>query len=338
MSFKSNNKYQSNLEKCYYNTIYKRSSDVNPKNNIYLNSNLSISGNHTPRSSFNYYTKSLQSSNNTYESSPRSHRSRVVYSNADQAETESIIYNMRRLGVESPSFSSVMNLRNLSYLQSREHDCIETLLVHMEPAIEAEEKQAEEEQLAPTAELIVEEQPPKESRFKRVRVRCRQGLTLFWTKLVSLIRKLSFLIDPIDFQSKMYLFWLSIVSLAYIYNLIGISLRYSFGYDTSPETYANIIELQKSMNMSSGNGTSNSTSFSIIEMVRSRILVKVIIAWYLRYRFMLWTIFDISADVVYLIDIFLVQNRIKFIREGLWIVDKKSMFINYTKMTKFKVK
>jgi hypothetical protein len=50
-----------------------------------------------------------------------------------------------------------------------------------------------------------------------------------------------------------------------------------------------------------------------------------------------WFLFDYASDLIYLIDIFLIQTRIKFIKEGLWVNDLKSTALNYFQGTKFKV-
>lgn len=313
MSF-SSSKNSSNLEKYYYNNIYKSSSERRTKPKT--PSTLAVSG------ANKYYTKSLYSS-----SSPQSGRE------PDQTETESIISSIRRLGIESPSFSSVQNLRNQSYLQSRDHDCIETLLLQMEPTKEEPGELASEikpiviDDVVP--EVLVEvETKPTRSKFVKFFHRSRELFRTAGTRCLAwltLLKKLAVLVGPIDFQSKFYIFWLALVSGAFIYNLISITLRYSFGLDFNPEGF--VLDLDVRNNAS--------VFLRVTNFTEKLDKIKWMVVWLRENRFAVWLICDLVADFIYLVDIFLVQTRIKFIREGLWVIDVKSTALKYLKSPKF---
>lgn len=138
------------------------------------------------------------------------------------------------------------------------------------------------------------------------------------------------LLKPIDFQSGFYLIWLSIVSLAYIYNIIGISIRYSFEYDkdlvSDNVTHSN--EADKWQNQSNFTDSDLNFSYPYPEIVKNKLRMDVKFYWFLA---------DYISDIVYLIDIFIVQTRIKFIKEGLWVTDIKLTALNYFKSYKFVV-
>lgn len=331
MSFTSN-KYSSNLEKYYYNNIYKAtgSSVTSRRTNKSSHSGSGVN----LRASFAYYTKSLYSSSpqSSYwrTKTKKSEQQNQQQQDAEQTETESIISNIRRLGIESPSLSSVQNLRNLSYLQSRDHDCLETLLIQMEPTQEEETESAEKPQEmvdAPPQLEVVHEVVRKKSKLVSCFHRSRKLFILAATRCfswISILKKLSVLFGPIDFQSKFYLVWLAIVSLAYIYNLIGITLRYSFGVDHNPEGF--VFDLTS---------TGNYSWLSAANLTGKLESIKYMIEWFRQNRVAFWLMCDLCADLVYLIDIFLVQTRIKFIREGLWVLETKSTALKYMKSPKF---
>lgn len=86
--------------------------------------------------------------------------------------------------------------------------------------------------------------------------------------------------------------------------MIGISLRFSFGYDKD-----SIIE--------GGKEKSNET------------VVFKKIAY--------WSIADYVSDLVYLLDIIFVNTRIRFIDDGLWVTDKKLIIKKYLRSTNFYV-
>ena len=108
-------------------------------------------------------------------------------------------------------------------------------------------------------------------------------------------RAIKSFISPIKQQNLSYLLWLSVLSTFYLYNLVSITLRFSFDLKFSSEN--------------------NSTSMGN----------------------MYWSTADYIADFVYLIDIFAIKTRIKFIKNGLWVSDYKSMALNHVKSLNFLV-
>lgn len=324
MSFKSSSK-SSNLEKYYYNNIYKNSSNsIRGDDNFYLPTpnqySLTTWHNSSQNSSF-YYTKSLKNEK------PKKHKSQsrslTPYMD-DDTENESIVYSIRKLGIESPSITSIKNLRSHSYMFSRENDCIETLLLQMQTDVEPNKEEVPTEKLS-------EPLPKKTSKIFKCNRKCwRKICCSCWPK----IKKIPTLFKPIDFQSQFYLLWLGLVSIAYIYNLISISLRYSFEYDNNEIEMENIYDdgnFTQDLLFSYENSTiSNNTSIRIEQM-------QLFMKWIRKNRTVFWLIADYFSDFIYLVDIFLVQTRIKFIQNGLWVLDIKLTSLNYFKSSKFYV-
>lgn len=331
---------ENDLEKQYYTQIYKKNDRKYSKSSTLIMKNDDV-----------YYL--LGSRKNAGSTSLKSNRSsssflqlKALYANMylngggeqfsmkyiDESETESIVSSMRRLGYESASVSSILNLRNQSYLNGRENDCVDRLIMQL-----GEEKKgdANEEEKKLLESSDKEDQVALVDKHKRrnrlLRSVCNKQ---FYSKrfefVLDLLRSLS-LFKAIDFQSRFYLLWLAVVSSAYIYNLIGISLRYSFEYDHVESTPGNDTFDVKNQTLwlieSDKNLTEKwSETDHTLPMLKKK-----------RTRFLMWLIADYVCDLVYLIDIFLVQTRIKFIRDGLWVIDLKSTAKNYIKSYKFYV-
>lgn len=51
-----------------------------------------------------------------------------------------------------------------------------------------------------------------------------------------------------------------------------------------------------------------------------------------------WMSFDYLADLIYMIDMVLVQPRVKYLHEGFWVTDMRQLKQNYVKKKAFKVK
>ncbi len=138
----------------------------------------------------------------------------------------------------------------------------------------------------------------KSSEIKTVEKMTKFLPGIFWKKWT---------VDP---TSRGYLFWLAVVSIFYVYNIFSITVRYTF------------LE-EPTSNVNKSNGTSDSTENGTIKSVylQSSALEQ---SKYLFY-------FDYVADFVFLIDIFLVQTRIKFLREGLWLYDFRETSCYYFK-------
>jgi hypothetical protein len=149
------------------------------------------------------------------------------------------------------------------------------------------------------------------------------------------------ILKPIDFQSDLYLLWLSIVSLFYIYNIFAISIRFSFEFDRDAVT-DEIVHLENEEIIENGtylnftmeftNATIHNNSSSLVIRHKFSQFFKAIIE-----KRLYWFMFDYLSDLMYLVDIFLIQTRIKFLKEGLWISDLKSTSLNYFKSWKFYV-
>jgi len=126
------------------------------------------------------------------------------------------------------------------------------------------------------------------------------------------------LFKPINSNGTIYLAWLALVSLAYIYNIFKITSIITFDFDTD----YNVINEE---NISNSSSSSNNNKSSIDE-----------IGFVMNESFY-WYIFDYLSDLIYLVDIFLVQTRIKFLNDGIWVYDLKSTALNYFKSNKFKI-
>jgi hypothetical protein len=122
----------------------------------------------------------------------------------------------------------------------------------------------------------------------------------------------------IDNKSIIYLLWISIVSSAYIFNLLSISLRFAFEYDLFE------MDVQQQQNSTTKNLKNETNSETIVNDPYSTIRM-----W--------WSLIEYVCDLLYLVDIFLVQTRIKFLREGLWVNDLNETIKNYLKSWKFSI-
>lgn len=93
----------------------------------------------------------------------------------------------------------------------------------------------------------------------------------------------------IDPQGRAYVIWMSLTTLAVLYNASVIPLRSTFPYQDASNRAA-------------------------------------------------WMFFDYLADVIYLVDLLLIQPRIMFLSEGFWMKDINFTKQNYFENIKFKVK
>jgi hypothetical protein len=366
MSFQRKNIRGSNLEKEYFNLIYKPSRHMSMKNraskkstpsqntaleteSTHFNNNFLTIQNDYPNS---IHSTSISSSNSLFNErfisnffysrgffNMNDHLSARNFENSssirfiDDSETMTIASNLRRLGIESASINSFMNLRNNSYLKSRENDCIETMLIQMgspdavaaEPVV-ALETDNEEKKDAQTSNMNAPLLPPPKIEITNepneieevaFEPKCSCGKVLDWLKTLPSIFMSH--LKLIDSQSNFYLIWLALMSLVYIYNIISISIRFSFNYDN--ENYENSTAFA----LNSLENVTNDTNPGFWKNLR------------VSKRFY-WSLTDYFCDIVYVADMFLVQTRIKYLEEGLWQSDIKSTSISYFKSWKFIVK
>ena len=205
---------------------------------------------------------------------------------------------------QKQNITNEVNLRNLSYLNSTQNDWIDLIITQaaIKPKVDDNKNK--------TTETDTENSKPKSLLQKFLESKKKRIME------TSLFR-------PIDSQNSKYLLWLAVVSLAYVYNVIGISLRYSFDIDFEED-----LDNSSYLTMSRVvfNETSNETYFiedSIISEVHKF------------YRNKYWMIADYVADVIYLIDIFVIKTRLRFVKDGLWVSDLKSTFLHYYKSPNF---
>jgi hypothetical protein len=304
---------ESDLERQYYTQVYKKQPNTQPNREEFLS--------FLPKNPNSNY---LQVNNSSSALSDDEY--------TDESEIKLIESHFKQLGVESIEFSA---LRNYSYLQSKENDCIESLLLKIQEPQVAEK--VEESQVVEIVEL-----------------KCSEKVQNNLRKIVSYFsfENLSKIFKPIDFQSNNYLLWLAMVSFFYVYNIFSITIRYSFEYDKIDESknesesfnitenfvFNNISHLFVS-NISNNHTSNNSVNFSDKTVARISIIdyLKYILMTYFIEGKLYWFLFDYTSDLIYLIDIFLIQTRIKFIKEGLWVNDLKSTALNYFQGSKFKV-
>ena len=137
-----------------------------------------------------------------------------------------------------------------------------------------------------------------------------------------------------DPTSPAYLLWLAIISLFYVYNIFSITIRYTFLEDDL--RYSNIPSLSPSSNFSNRtmefNFLNNETSKVSFGYGESNLRMILIDGNYL------WFLFDYLADLMFLIDIFLVQTRMKFLSEGLWVFEFRQTSCQYFKSSQFIVR
>lgn len=193
------------------------------------------------------------------------------------------------------SVISFKNVRNVSYLKSTENISIDQLLVKMKP---------------------IEPPKPEPAPVEVVKQK------IDWFKR---IKSLLVLLKPINANGNIYLAWLALVSLAYIYNIFSITVRLTFDFNTSSD---------EEMDFSNENAVENSSN----ETISNATLIEEkfdFFAHYSKNRNFYWFLLDYSADLIYLIDIFFVKTRLKFLSEGLWVSDLKLTALNYFKSSKF---
>jgi hypothetical protein len=109
-------------------------------------------------------------------------------------------------------------------------------------------------------------------------------------------KRLKSFLNPIKEQDLAYLLWLAVVSFFYLYNLISISFRYAFVNDSEINSNSKFI-------------INHSSPY--------------------------WLILDYVADIIYLVDMLSIKIRVKYLENGLFVTDKKLMFLNYIKSKTF---
>ncbi len=191
---------------------------------------------------------------------------------------------------ETSSSIIVNNIRNLSYLKSHEY---EYQPLKELPPVPIPVPTPAPPPPPPPAPAPAEETKQKEKWYKPI------------INILDLLK-------PINSNGNIYLFWLALVSLAYVYNIFKITSIITFDFDTDYDIEA-------------GNFSNDSSSNN--ETIKDFVMNKSIY----------WFIFDYLSDLIYLIDIFLVQTRVKFLNDGIWVSDLQSTAFNYFKSNKFKI-
>lgn len=51
----------------------------------------------------------------------------------------------------------------------------------------------------------------------------------------------------------------------------------------------------------------------------------------------IWMTFDYIADFIYIVDMIIIQPRVKYLNEGFWVTERRSLRMNYIKNKHFKV-
>ena len=332
------------LEKQYFTKVYKKNYkgiNLNDEENCRFLSIRSHS-NYLQITPGNLHNDSSSSSNLNLTINTRSNQSSYRY--MDDSETASITSSLRRLGIDSPSMSSIMNLRNYSYLQSKENDCIDTILLKM---------QSDTKKPEPIIEPKIDEtNDVAEKKSNKFLVNLKKVGDFFsYTNLSKVLK-------PIDFQSNTYLLWLAVVSFFYVYNIFSITIRYSFEYDRIDLDLENKSDISFNfLNGTTSNNTNNISSDYSFDSINSSNITDYYFEYIdnqtntsrnghffermtsvfenIIYKKFYWYILDYMADFIYLVDMFLIQTRIRFIKEGLWVYDFKSTKSNYLTSSKF---
>ena len=358
---------ESSLERDYYSKIYLNSQkkDKISQEDSILNEDSNHLSSRTNRLSFSLNENTSFSTSFTSRNSFNSCSTTMPFSD----DTDTMMNSLRRLGIESASIASLANIRNNSYLKSREDDCIETILLLMQPK-EDESKKASKKSKSIS---VIKEEDEIEEKNKLELIKSKNRLPKALKKLlpksfksesavlivdetmsksnadfdekknkIKKILKFNFCVhfftQPIESQSKIYLVWLAIVSIIYVYNIFCVTSRFAFkNYLSEDEMFNNSF---KSHN--------NSNSFDLNTYFDSFINSSNKSLEYKEHELSLYEkrddlpsififIADFISDLVYLLDIFFIQMRIKFLKDGLWISDLKSTRMNYIKSLKFKV-
>jgi hypothetical protein len=263
---------------------------------------------------------------------------RSSYSNLNanlNFDAESLVNSFRRLGIESTSVISLINLRNNSYLISRNDDCIDTILLQMQPSESKPNFQKSNTQGSSTtsnSQIEIKLKHGNDTASNR-----RINFLNAFKNRISSIKELliRLFLQPIESQSKKYLIWLSILSIFYIYNLFAISIRFAFEYDKIGLSNINESHSETLITAWEPNVTNHSIDFSY--KFKEAFEFASSMGNFILERKLYWMIGDYLSDIFYLVDIFLIQTRIKFLKDGLWVSDLSSTSMNYFKSPKFKV-
>jgi len=132
------------------------------------------------------------------------------------------------------------------------------------------------------------------------------------------------LMKPINSNGSTYLIWLALVSLSYIYNIFGITIRLTFDFDDNNE-------------LDDENGNNPIISSLYLNKTNESNNTNLM-SGFMENKDFYWFLLDYSADLIYLIDTFFIQTRLEFLNDGLWISDLKSTAIKFFKSPKFIVK
>ncbi len=165
-------------------------------------------------------------------------------------------------------------------------------------------------------------EPPKATNDKDLeKVTAETGPSIK-DKLLSRL-KLKNAINP---QSEPYLLWLALVSFCFVYNIFSLSIRY---------TFLNVSDISDS---ESAYNNQTLMRFNESNLNSTRIVQDgvygIILKYFIRHEYY-WYLLDYCSDVIYLVDIFLVQTRKKFLSEGLWIEDFEQTRMAYFKTWRF---
>jgi len=230
-------------------------------------------------------------------------------------ESQSLMSSLSRLGVESASVETLKHLRNNSYLKSVELESIDTLLLKFPtqsiPQPPPPPPPPQPTSLPPPPATTDKKTTPEDASItkKTVLKAC--------TNIFSLMK-------PINSNGSTYLIWLALVSLSYIYNIFGITIRLTFDFDDNNE-------------LDDENGNNPIISSLYLNKTNESNNTNLM-SGFMENKDFYWFLLDYSADLIYLIDTFFIQTRLEFLNDGLWISDLKSTAIKFFKSPKFIVK
>ena len=236
---------------------------------------------------------------------------------------------------ETTSCESIRNINNLSYLKSKENELVELLEIKIsaEKENDAMSPQNINEQATKTPVLrkllkyFFAKSPSTESNSLIVSEDTQLESNLpfkarFLARLHTLHKRLfeSRLFATIDSQSYIYIVWLAIVSFVYLYNIFSITIRFTFEPAKSHEDDDEKVDIF--------NGSSNASNATLVILNEEKFFENVPKNNYQ------WHYVDYVSDLIYLIDMLLIQTRIKFLNDGLWVSTFKETALNYFKSKK----
>ena len=135
------------------------------------------------------------------------------------------------------------------------------------------------------------------------------------------IKRFRTAVDP---ESSYYLAWLAFVSFIYVSNIFSITMRYTYLNESVKSVHDSDLKLYENKNLSNQTKFDNLNSTNQKNVLENKAEITYV-----------WFLFDYLFDLVFIIDMFVIQARIKFLNEGIWVSELKQTSLFYFKSNRF---